>query len=227
MSDSRCPRCGAVRRPGDQWCGLCYADFREAPPPVVGDGAPPAPAPDAAAPPLIRPPGEVAASPQPSAPTPTPQVPTLPTQTAASAARHAAAPFVPSTNPLAPSPAVPTQLPAGVAPTASAEMAAAMAQAGLTEAQPAEGGAVAQPDDGRTWPCTRCGSDVPMSEDMCPACGAGFLEGAHNSQSVKVPLVGDVGKLNSGQKLLLGVSVGTVIILVIVAMLFIGGHIFK
>jgi hypothetical protein len=31
----RCPRCAALVRPGSQWCTLCYADLRPAPPPQL------------------------------------------------------------------------------------------------------------------------------------------------------------------------------------------------
>lgn len=30
----RCPRCAAIVRPDSQWCTLCYADLRPAPPPL-------------------------------------------------------------------------------------------------------------------------------------------------------------------------------------------------
>ncbi len=228
MSDLRCPRCGAVLRPGDQWCGLCFADFR-APPPVVADVNPPAEAAPAAggelAPPLIRPPvpGAVppqpAAAPPPAAPPPPAQVappaaaapaPVIPTQPATPLATTVTpTPFVPSTNPLAAAPAVPAQLPAGVEPVA--------APAGETGAE-----AEATP----TWPCPRCGATVPMTDDYCEACGHGFLDDVRGKTSVKVPLFGDVGSMNSGQKLMMGVSVAVGILLVILALLAIGGSIF-
>ena len=31
-ASDRCPRCAALVRPGSQWCTLCYADLRPAPP---------------------------------------------------------------------------------------------------------------------------------------------------------------------------------------------------
>ena len=177
MSDQRCPRCGAARRPGDQWCGLCYADFREPPPPVVGDGAPPpapvadaatsapsapaAAAPSAATPPLIRPPDQPGAVP-PAGPAPSAAIPAQPV----APAPGVAAPFVPSTNPLAQTATVPTQLPEGVAPSAPPDPAAA---GGPT----APGGG--DPAEGLKWPCTGCGAQVPMAEDYCPDCGTGFL----------------------------------------------------
>lgn len=35
MPADRCPRCGAVVKPGADWCTLCYADLRPPPAPVV------------------------------------------------------------------------------------------------------------------------------------------------------------------------------------------------
>ncbi|HVV75873.1 MAG TPA: hypothetical protein VHC43_07540 [Mycobacteriales bacterium] len=219
MSDSRCPRCGAARRAGDQWCGLCFADFREAPPPVVGDATPPpavpaAPAQPTAAPgvtgpPLIRPPDQPGAA-----------APVVPAQTNRPPA--ASAPFVPSTNPLAPAAVVPTQLPAGVAPAApTAEAAPADAGADVADS-PEEG----DPAADKKWPCPRCGLDVPMAEDYCPACGAGFLESARSGGSIRVPLLGDVRHATSGQKVMFGTVITVGILLVLVLLLTIGGALF-
>jgi hypothetical protein len=51
------------------------------------------------------------------------------------------------------------------------------------------------------WPCTTCGASVPLDLTACPACGAGFLDGARSSVSLVVPGVGDVAKLGKGAKL--------------------------
>ncbi|MGN6472560.1 MAG: hypothetical protein ACTHK4_02790 [Mycobacteriales bacterium] len=225
MSDLRCPRCGAVRRHGDQWCGLCFADFRQPPPEVVGDGvAPPAPQPVAAPPsvvagelppPLIRPPvpGAVPSAPVQPVATPVAQpvapaaqsVPTIPAQpTTPLAPRSTPAPFVPSTNPLAPTATMPTQLPAGVAPTAPDALAAGVD----TGAAPHEDAT----EPALTWPCPRCDELVPMSEDYCSSCGHGFLDDVRTRGGTKLPLVGDVSQLDSGQKLMFGTAIAVGII---------------
>jgi hypothetical protein len=68
---------------------------------------------------------------------------------------------------------------------------------------------------------------VPMSEDYCPACGTGFLAPvAGTSVAKKVPLIGDVTKMNSGQKLVLGIAIASGVILGMLALLFIGGSLF-
>lgn len=45
MSEGRCPSCGASVRAGVDWCSLCYADLRPAPPPPPPPPPPPAPEP--------------------------------------------------------------------------------------------------------------------------------------------------------------------------------------
>lgn len=43
-SPDRCPRCAALVRPGADWCTLCYADLRPAPPQPLLEPAPTGPA---------------------------------------------------------------------------------------------------------------------------------------------------------------------------------------
>ncbi|HEX3705265.1 MAG TPA: hypothetical protein VHV76_01420, partial [Mycobacteriales bacterium] len=77
-----------------------------------------------------------------------------------------------------------------------------------------------------TWPCFNCGVTVPMSEDHCPVCGAGFLAPASQGHSLRVPIFGDVGRLASGQKLMLGILVTLGLIVLLVLLFTIGGAVF-
>ncbi|HWC35709.1 MAG TPA: hypothetical protein VG650_12900 [Mycobacteriales bacterium] len=232
MSDLRCPRCGAARRPGDQWCGLCYADFREPAPQVVGDTTPPAaapaaapaapvPPPDGLTPPLIRPPeaaGVTLPPTQPAAPTPAPTpVAAIPVQQVASAAPPAAAPFAPSTNPLAASPQA-----AGLAPTVAPTATPAADAAGA----PADPEAPYDPAAAAKWPCPRCGEEVPIAEDHCPVCGAAFLEPVRADKAIRVPGFGDVSKMSTGQKVMFGAAIAVSLTLILVVLATIGGAIF-
>jgi hypothetical protein len=67
-----------------------------------------------------------------------------------------------------------------------------------------------------------------MSEDYCSACGQGFLAEAAGETGVpkKAPLIGDLTSMNSGQKLMLGITIATGVVLGMLALLFIGGSIF-
>jgi hypothetical protein len=62
-----------------------------------------------------------------------------------------------------------------------------------------------------------------MSLDYCNSCGAGFLAGASDGNTVRVPLFGEVSKISSGQKLGLGIGVALGLMLVIVVLATIGG----
>jgi hypothetical protein len=80
--------------------------------------------------------------------------------------------------------------------------------------------------DEHTWPCPTCGTSVLMSLDFCNSCGAGFLAGVSDGATVRVPLVGDVSKITSGQRLALAGGVALSLMLVIVVLATIGGKIF-
>lgn len=62
-----------------------------------------------------------------------------------------------------------------------------------------------------------------MSLDYCNSCGAGFLAGASDGNTVRVPLIGDVSKISSGQKLGLGIAVAIGLMLLILILATIGG----
>jgi hypothetical protein len=104
--------------------------------------------------------------------------------------------------------------PAGVADPAAAD---APAQPARTPQPPRQ-----EP----RWPCPRCGVSVLMSLEACPDCGAGFLAGATDTTATRLPLVGDVQRMNHGQRLLVGGAISIVLMVVFVLIAEIGGHIF-
>jgi hypothetical protein len=77
-----------------------------------------------------------------------------------------------------------------------------------------------------TWPCPRCGAKVALSLDACSECGAGFLSGATATAAARLPLVGDMGKMSQGQRLLVGVGISVVLMTLFVLLAAIGGHLF-
>jgi len=65
---------------------------------------------------------------------------------------------------------------------------------------------------------------VPISLDACEACGAGFLAGATSTAAPRLPLVGDMGKMSSGGRLLVGVGIAVVLMILFVVFAAIGSH---
>lgn len=74
------------------------------------------------------------------------------------------------------------------------------------------------------WPCARCGEQVPLSLDACPACGSGFLAGATAATTVRLPVVGDIQRLSRTQRLLFGLGISVLVMVVLVLIATIGGH---
>jgi RNA polymerase subunit RPABC4/transcription elongation factor Spt4 len=74
------------------------------------------------------------------------------------------------------------------------------------------------------WPCSRCGEQVPLSLDTCPACGSGFLAGATTTASVRLPVVGDIQRLSRTQRLVFGLGISLIVMVVLVLLATIGGH---
>jgi hypothetical protein len=75
-----------------------------------------------------------------------------------------------------------------------------------------------------TWPCPRCKASVAISLDACPECGAGFLSGVAQKTSTKLPIIGDVGRMSQGQRLLIGAGISIVLMMAFVVILEVGGH---
>lgn len=76
------------------------------------------------------------------------------------------------------------------------------------------------------WPCPRCSASVPMSLDACPDCGAGFLSGVARVTSTKLPIIGDVGRMSQGQRLLIGAGVAIVLMIFFFVILEVFSHLF-
>ena len=76
-----------------------------------------------------------------------------------------------------------------------------------------------------TWPCQRCGAAVALELDACPDCGAGFLAGAVPTPDLSVPLVGNLTRFTSGQRLLIAAGLAFGLIVIFVAIAAIGGAI--
>jgi hypothetical protein len=118
-------------------------------------------------------------------------------------------------------PHVPTHAaqPAGAAPVEEPDPLAALEAAAVQAANPAA--------PSPTWPCPQCGAKVAMDMDFCNECGAGFLSGVADGASVRLPVVGEVKTMSSSQRLMMGVMVAVALMAVIVALAFIGGHLFN
>jgi hypothetical protein len=76
------------------------------------------------------------------------------------------------------------------------------------------------------WPCLRCGEQVPISLDACTACCAGFLAGSTTAPSVRLPVVGDIGRLSRSQRLTVGLIISLCVMIVLILLATIGGHVF-
>jgi hypothetical protein len=102
--------------------------------------------------------------------------------------------------------------------------------AGRVAAQPAEPEAPAVavatvPDPApASWPCGRCGQAVPLAEDVCPACGAGFLAGSQPPLRLAVPGVGDVTRLSQGQVIALATGFGVALLVAGLLLATLLGH---
>jgi hypothetical protein len=73
-----------------------------------------------------------------------------------------------------------------------------------------------------TWPCARCGAQVPLLLDACDECGAGFLTGAIPPPTMTLPIVGDVQRLSKLQRFGLAAGLAVVIIGVFLVLATIG-----
>jgi hypothetical protein len=65
-----------------------------------------------------------------------------------------------------------------------------------------------------------------MALDACSSCGAGFLAGAVSSKPVRLPVVGDVSKMSTAQRLAMGIGIGLAVMVVLVGLAFVGGQLF-
>jgi len=75
------------------------------------------------------------------------------------------------------------------------------------------------------WPCRHCGTVVSMAEDNCPQCHTSFLI-PEDFVEVSLPGVGNVRKLDTKMRTILGLVGALGVMLVLVVLAFIGGAIF-
>jgi ribosomal protein L40E len=70
------------------------------------------------------------------------------------------------------------------------------------------------------WPCRHCGTVAPMAEDNCPQCHAPFLV-PEDVVEVSLPVVGNVRKLDTKMRTILGLvgALGVTLVLVILAVI--------
>jgi hypothetical protein len=74
------------------------------------------------------------------------------------------------------------------------------------------------------WPCTQCGARVPLADDACGTCGAPFLP-TDTMPSLALPVVGDLSRLDRGQKIAATVVLALVVTAALVALISIAGSI--
>ncbi|MDQ1746642.1 MAG: hypothetical protein QOD07_905 [Frankiaceae bacterium] len=75
------------------------------------------------------------------------------------------------------------------------------------------------------WPCRHCGTVVPMAEDNCPQCHTPFLA-PEDFVEVTLPGVGNVRRLDTKMRTILGFAGAAVVTLVLVILAVIVGAIF-
>jgi hypothetical protein len=75
------------------------------------------------------------------------------------------------------------------------------------------------------WPCPQCDAQVPISLDFCDSCGGAFLASAKSRPSTRLPVVGDVQRLSTGQRWAMIGVIGVSFMVVLVLLAALGGHI--
>ncbi|MGH3745700.1 MAG: double zinc ribbon domain-containing protein [Mycobacteriales bacterium] len=76
-----------------------------------------------------------------------------------------------------------------------------------------------------TWPCAQCSAPVPMSADVCPACGASFLTSGA-LPALKLPIVGDLTARSKAQQFAIAGVIGLGASIVVVAVIALLGALF-
>jgi hypothetical protein len=74
------------------------------------------------------------------------------------------------------------------------------------------------------WPCLGCGAQVPLADNACGDCGRAFLP-AEGRPSLALPGVGDITRLDRGQKIMFVVVGASVLTALLVALTFLAGAI--
>jgi hypothetical protein len=74
------------------------------------------------------------------------------------------------------------------------------------------------------WPCLGCGAMVPLEDNMCAQCGRPFLP-SEEAPVLRLPGVGDVGRLDKSQRVMLMAGGCIALMAIFVLLAFIGGSI--
>jgi hypothetical protein len=74
------------------------------------------------------------------------------------------------------------------------------------------------------WPCLGCGALVPLADNACSQCGRPFLP-TDEMPSLALPGVGDLSRMERGQKIVVSVVLGLVVTGLLVAVAFIAGSV--
>ena len=64
-----------------------------------------------------------------------------------------------------------------------------------------------------TWPCSACGTEVPLADDKCPRCETPFLAGAQPDLELDLPLIGSLGPLTASKSSRMWLMVGGTLVL--------------
>jgi hypothetical protein len=72
------------------------------------------------------------------------------------------------------------------------------------------------------WPCTGCGAQVPIDDDVCGNCGRPFLP-TDAAPSLALPGVGDLARMDKAQRVVVMVIGAVVIMAVLVGLAFVAG----
>jgi hypothetical protein len=88
----------------------------------------------------------------------------------------------------------------------------------VTKAPPVAGAQLAG------WPCLRCGAIVPMDDDVCTGCGQPFLP-SEATPSLALPIVGDLGRMDRGQRIVVTIVAALLVTGLFVALAFLAGSI--
>ena len=74
------------------------------------------------------------------------------------------------------------------------------------------------------WPCLTCGALVPLADDACTQCGQPFLP-TDATPALALPGVGDLSRLDRGQKIVAMVVLALLVTGVLVGLAFVAGSV--
>ena len=121
---------------------------------------------------------------------------------------------------------VPETVPAAAARVESPSVAlpsAPLAPDSVLDAPVSQAAPVAR-QEAAGWPCLGCGALVPLADNACSQCGRPFLP-TDEMPSLALPVVGDLSRMERGQKIFVSAVLAVVVMAVFVAIAFIGGSV--